>query len=496
MRAHCRQPHAAILDQVGHQPHARDLVPKFIGIKLRRHDPGARQIRYQHLPVRLRLDQHRVGRPVLCGLDRRCVIVIAVIARHALHLPPQDRPFDPPAPCRQQDQVRDAFVIVEDPPRRGCTVRRRFVRRQRRVPRLQDVFHLRGVFRFPPLKPRTIHDPAAVYDWVLLVQGRPNTARRTRLPLNFFQFLCRELFRPQCFTGLTAQNIVIDCQCGQDNALPFLPLSIALRLIQPPHVVAQVPARPDQYDRRVFVLPARVKIRAIPCPQLLPRAVALRCLDTRQQIVSDQYVPTPPSHVRTNGCRVIPATLYRHPLASGCFVRADPAFGEHSPVFVRFDRIPDLQTKTVRQFLLVRGKNRGLLRELRQQIRRKIVRCRERFPMSRRHTDHQPRDLPLQHLIQLIAHNLQVRRRLHPRNVLDIRRKRRQRLLARNQLPDSLLIRRHCALRLAANSNRLGISITSTGFATFAGSASSPGRGPCATSARNSCSDSPFAPTV
>ena len=265
-RLHRRQPNSAVLNQIRHQPNAGNLVAKLIRIKRRCNNSCTTQILYQHLAVRLRLHQHRIGHPVLRYLDGYAVVIVPVIRRHPLNHPPQYRPLRPVTPHRQQDQVRYIVLIIKHAPCRGRAIRRCLVRRQRRIPRLYNVLHLRRIGRPPPLKPRLIDNTTIIHHRILLIQRRPNTARRGRLAADLYQFLFRELFRPQRISGISPQNVVIHRQRGQNHPLPLLALTIPFALIQATHVVPQMPARPNQDDRRVLVLTAREKIRTVPCP--------------------------------------------------------------------------------------------------------------------------------------------------------------------------------------------------------------------------------------
>ena len=265
-RFHRRQPHTPVLDQIRNQTNTRYLITKLIRIKRRCNNSCTTQVLNQHLTVRLRLHQHRIRHAILRCLDRRAVVIVPVINRHALHHAPQDRPLRPVAPHRQKDQVRYIVLIIKHAPCRGRAIRRCLVRRQRRIPRLYNVLHLRRIRRPPPLEPRLIDNTTIIHHRILLIQRRPDTARRGRLAADLLQFLFRELFRPQRISGLTPQNVVIHRQRGQNHPLPLLALTIPFALIQATHVVAQMPARPNQDDRRVLVLTAREKIRTVPCP--------------------------------------------------------------------------------------------------------------------------------------------------------------------------------------------------------------------------------------
>ena len=214
-----------------------------------------------------------------------------------------------------------------------------------------------------------------------------------------------------------------------------------------------MPARPNQNYRRVLVLPTREKIRAIPRPQLVTLTLTLRRLNPRQQIVPNQYVPTTTRHVRANRGRVITTTPRRHPLPSRRLVRANPNAREQPTVLVSLDDVAHLQTKRIRQLLLVCRKNHIPVRVLRQIIRREIVRRRKRLPMTRRHANHQTADLTARNRIQLLTHQPQMRRRRQPTHILNILRKRRYRLLAGNQLRQQF-IQRQVVVHPAAKSAR------------------------------------------
>ena len=221
---------------------------------------------YQHLAVCLGFHQHCIRLPVLRYLDWYAIVIVTVINRHALHHAPQDRPLRPVAPNRQQDQVRYIVLIIKHAPCRGRTKRRCLVCRQCRIPRLYDVLHLRRIRGSPPLKPRLIDNTTSIHNRILLIQRRPDTARRGRLAADLLQFLFRKLFRPQRISGLTPQNVVIHRQRGQNHPLPLFALTIPFALIQATHVVTQMPARSYQDDRRILVLTARKKIRTVPSP--------------------------------------------------------------------------------------------------------------------------------------------------------------------------------------------------------------------------------------
>ncbi len=73
----------SIFNQVSHQSNACDLITKLIRIKRRCNNSRTAQILYQHLAVRLRLDQHCVRPPPPRWLDRHLIVIVPVIARHA-----------------------------------------------------------------------------------------------------------------------------------------------------------------------------------------------------------------------------------------------------------------------------------------------------------------------------------------------------------------------------------------------------------------------------
>ena len=103
-------------------------------------------------------------------------------------------------------------------------------------------------------------------------------------------------------------------------------------------------------------------------------------------------------------------------------------------MLVALNHVTHLQTETVRQLLLVRRKDYVLRRVLREVIGREVMRRGKRLAVPRRHRNHQPLNLALSNLVQLVTDQLQVRRRLQPTHILNIRSKRRHRLLAGHQL--------------------------------------------------------------
>ena len=199
-------------------------------------------------------------------------------------------------------------------------------------------------------------------------------------------------------------------------------------------MVTQVPARPNQNNRRVIVHTPRVKIAVIPCPELPAVRFTLRRLNTRQQIVPNQQVPTTTRHRRANSRRLIRTILQRHPLTSRRLVHADARRWKNLPVLIRLNQIPHLQAERIRQLLRVRRADQVLLPVLTQIPRRKVLRCRKRLRMTRWHRYHQTLNPTFRYGFQLLTQQFNMLRRLQPTHVLNVLRQRINRLLPGQQL--------------------------------------------------------------